>query len=178
MIASYSRELAVSIPRGTLIDIETTGLDTSRDEIVLFGYIKGSHLEIICRSSKEETPFIAQIVDLVPNLPQPFYAYNFAFEKAFLKAKGIHIEGIDLFRPWKEKAEALCLKWPKLDELLSPVEHYFNEPVVSGKDVPFIWQKFLETGDESFLQQIMRHNESDLLRELYLLIHYRDRYQI
>jgi len=28
------------------------------------------------------------------------------------------------------------------------------------------------------LQQIIRHNESDLLRELYLLVYYRDSYRL
>ena len=64
MVTSYSRELMLGIPQGTLIDIETTGLDMDHDEIVLFGYIEGSHLEIICRSSKEEAPFIVQLADL------------------------------------------------------------------------------------------------------------------
>lgn len=177
VITSYSRELMLGIPQGTLIDIETTGLDMDRDEIVLFGYIQGSHLEIICRSSQEEAPFIAQLAELVPTLPRPFYAYNLTFEKGFLQAKGIDIEGIDLFQPWKEKAEALYLKWPKLDELFSHAEHYFDEPVISGKDVPLLWQRFLHTDDDSYLQQIIRHNESDLLRELYLLVYYRDSYK-
>ena len=178
MITSYSRELMLGIPQGTLIDIETTGLDMGQDEIVLFGYIQGSHLEIICRSSQEEAPFVAQLVELVPTLPRPFYAYNLAFEKGFLQAKGIDIEGIDLFQPWKEKAEALYLKWPKLDELFSHAEHYFNEPVVSGRDVPLLWQRFLSTEDDNYLQQIVKHNESDLLRELYLLVYYRDSYKV
>ena len=89
----------LGIPQGTLIDIETTGLDINHDEIVLFGYIQGNHLEIICRSSQEEAPFIVQLAELVPTLPRPFYAYNLAFEKGFLQAKGISIEGIDLFQP-------------------------------------------------------------------------------
>jgi hypothetical protein len=178
MITSYSRELMLGIPQGTLIDIETTGLGVNQDEIVLFGYIQGSRLEIICRNSEEEAPFIAQLAGLVPTLPRPFYAYNLSFEKGFLHAKGIDIEGIDLFQPWKEKAEALYLKWPKLDELFSHAEHYFNEPVISGKDVPLLWQRFLFTDDDSYLQQIIRHNESDLLRELYLLVYYRDSYKV
>jgi hypothetical protein len=168
----------LGIPRGTLIDLETTGLDVDHDEIVLFGYIQGSRLEIICRNSKEEAPFVFQLAKLVPTLPRPFYAYNLSFEKGFLRAKGIEIEGIDLFQPWKEKAEALLLKWPKLDELFSHAESYFNEPVISGKDVPWLWQKFLYTGDDTYLQQIIKHNESDLLRELYLLVYYRDSYKI
>ena len=99
MITSYSRELMLGIPQGTLIDLETTGLDADRDEIVLFGYIQGSRLEIICRNSEEEAPFTVQLAELVSTLPRPFYAYNLAFEKGFLQAKGIDIEGIDLFQP-------------------------------------------------------------------------------
>jgi len=178
MITSYSRELMLGIPQGTLIDLETTGLDVGQDEIVLFGYIQGSRLEIICRNSQEEAPFIVQLAELVPTLPKPFYAYNLSFEKGFLQAKGIDIEGVDLFQPWKEKAEALYLKWPKLDELFSHAEQYFNEPVISGRDVPLLWQRFLYTEDNNYLQQIIKHNESDLLRELYLLVYYRDSYKV
>jgi uncharacterized protein YprB with RNaseH-like and TPR domain len=165
MITSYSRELMLGIPQGTLIDLETTGLDVEHDEIVLCGYIQGNRLEIICRNSEKEEPFTVQLAELVSTLPRPFYAYNLSFEKGFLQAKGIDIEGVDLFQPWKEKAEALYLKWPKLDELFSHAEQYFNE-------------KFLHTRDDNYLQQIIRHNESDLLRELYLLVYYRDSYKV
>jgi len=178
MVTSYSRELMVSIPQGTLVDIETTGLDSNRDEIVVFGYVERNYLKIVCRTSKNEEPFIAQLTELVPKLSRPFYAYNLSFEKGFLRAKGMNIEGIDLFQPWKEKAEGLYLKWPKLDELISHAEHYFNEPVISGKDVPWLWERFLHTGNKDYLQQIVKHNESDLLRELYLLVYYRDSYKV
>jgi len=178
MITSYSRELMLGIPQGTLIDLETTGLDADHDEIVLFGYIQGSRLEIICRSSTDETLFMAELAELVPTLAKPFYAYNLSFEKGFLQARGIGIEGVDLFQPWKEKAEALYLKWPKLDELFSHAEQYFNEPVISGRDAPLLWQRFLNTKDDNYLQQIIKHNESDLLRELYLLVYYRDSYRV
>jgi len=62
--------------------------------------------------------------------------------------------------------------------LFTHAEHYFSEPVISGKDVPSLWEKFLKTGDRDYLQQIIRHNESDLLRELYLLMYYRDSYRL
>ena len=149
MTTSYSRELMLGIPRGTLIDLETTGLDVEHDEIVLFGYIQGSRLEIICRSSKEEAPFVAQLAALVATLPKPFYAYNLSFEKGFLRAKGIEIDGIDLFQPWKEKAEALCLKWPKLDELFSHAEHYFSTSQSSAA------RTSLCSGKDSFTQGTM-----------------------
>jgi hypothetical protein len=41
-----------------------------------------------------------------------------------------------------------------------------------------LWQKFLHTGNDNYLQQIIKHNESDLLRELYLLVYYRDSYRV
>ncbi|GAH88327.1 unnamed protein product, partial [marine sediment metagenome] len=85
MATSYSRELMVSIPQGSLVDIETTGLDRIHDGIVVFGYVQGSRLEIICRTSKDEKPFIAQIAELIPKLLKPFYAYNLSFEKNSLK---------------------------------------------------------------------------------------------
>ncbi len=107
MVALYSRELMASIPQGTLVDIETTGLDSNYDEIVSFGDVQGNRIEIICRTSREEEPFIAQLAELVPKLSRPFYAYNLSFEKGFLKARGMNIEGIDLFQPWKEKADEL-----------------------------------------------------------------------
>ena len=178
MATSYSRESMISIPQGTLIDIETTDPDSNHDEMVVFGYVERNYLRIICRTSEDEKPFIVQLANLVPELPRLFYAYNLSFEKEFLKARGMNIEGIDLFQPWREKAEELYLKWPKLDELFSHAEHYFNEPVISGKDVPLLWERFLRTGNKDYLQQIIRHNESDLLRELYLLVYYRDSYRL
>lgn len=178
MITSYTRELMLGIPRGTLIDLETTGLDVNHDEIVLLGYVQGSRLEMICRSLEDEGLFVGQLAELIPRLPGPFSVYNLSFERGFLQAKGIQIEGVDLFQLWKEKADALRLKWPKLDELFSHAEHYFNEPVISGKDVPVLWRKFVDTREHGYLQQIIRHNESDLLRELYLLVYYRDSYKV
>ena len=133
MVTSYSRELMLGIPQGTLIDIETTGLNIGQDEIVLFGYIQGSHLEIICRSSREETPFIAQLAELVLTLPRPFYAYNLAFEKGFLQAKGIEIEGIDLFRPWKEILPSRSFWWPTLPSpKWSTCNHWGGATAVQG----------------------------------------------
>jgi phosphotransferase system HPr-like phosphotransfer protein len=58
----------LGIPQGTLIDLETTGLDANHDEIVLLGYIQGSRLEIVCRSSEEEALFTAQLAALVRTL--------------------------------------------------------------------------------------------------------------
>ena len=74
--------------------------------------------------------------------------------------------------PWKRRADAEGLKWPKLEELLPDPETYFGDEITSGKQVPIIWREYLATGDEELLERIVRHNEIDLLRELMLLVRY------
>lgn len=168
----YRRQLNLGIAQGTLVDLETTGLNPFDNELVAFGYIHGSGLCILCRRSPEESSFVEEVRELVRGLSPPFYAYNLSFEERFLMARGIAIQGYDLFRPWATRAEQASLKWPKLDELISHPEGYFGEKVVSGQDVPRLWRRFMETGNENCLQAIIRHNEADLLREMYLLLHY------
>lgn len=169
----YMRKLTVGIQKGTLIDIETTGLDPALHEIVAFGYIQGSELRIICRKSEDETHIKNKIKKICDELPEPYYAYNLPFEQSFiLKKIGKTIKGKDLFKLWKEKAEKKYIKWPKLDELISLPEMYFGEPVTTGERVPMLWKAYLKTKDEAHLKLIIRHNETDLLREMCLLLLY------
>jgi hypothetical protein len=68
------------------------------------------------------------------------------------------------------------------DYLIQPRVNVRYPAVIRGRDVPLLWQSFLHsffhTRDDNYLQQIIKHNESDLLRELYLLVYYRDRYKV
>jgi len=193
----YSRELLVGVPKGSLIDLETTGLIALRDELVTFGYICGNTLKMIQRKYKESEPFfVKRIKPILAKLPQPFYAYNAEFECDWIKTKfGITAEFVDLMEPWKRKAEktpcrycggkgvvsgGFCehcrgwgrLKWPGLGELISEPGKYFGEKVIQGKDVPMLWDKFCKTGDFKYLLPIIQHCQIDLLRELILLIHF------
>jgi DNA polymerase III epsilon subunit-like protein len=166
--------LLVSIPKGALIDIETTGIDPVNDEILTLGFVAKNNLVIIQRRTKSKDRFYQEISELLTTLSAPFYAYNLGFEQEFLENQlGVKCAGTDLFKPWQDRAEKKYgIKWPKLDDLISEPEFYYDEKRIRGEDVPVLWKKFLKSKKEKFLALIMRHNQSDLLRELYLLIQY------
>lgn len=166
--------LLVSIPKGTLIDIETTGTAPLKDEILTFGFVAKNNLVIIQRRTMRKEHFYEEVRKVLRMLSEPFYAYNLHFEQKFLQNQlGVRCSGIDLFKPWQNRAEKKYgIKWPKLDDLISEPEVYYNERRIRGEDVPLIWKKYLNNKKERFLESIMRHNQSDLLRELYLLIQY------
>jgi len=93
----YSWKLLVRIPKGSLIDLETTGLNPNQDEIVAFGCIKGNYLKVVQRKCRNETYFLTLINQEFRELRQPFYAYNAKFERDFVKTKfGINAGFVDL----------------------------------------------------------------------------------
>jgi len=169
----HSWELLIGIPKGSLIDFETTGLNPCQDEIVTFGYIEGSSLKITQRKGGSEADFLKLISCDLRRLPQPFYAYNAKFERNFIKTKfEMDAKFVDLMESWRKKAAENNIKWPKLGELISEPEEYFGERIIEGKDVPELWNKYLRTKNFKHLKPIIRHNQIDLLRELVLLIYY------
>ena len=168
--------LAIGVERGSLIDIETTGLPRDREhEVVSFGHITSNKLVIMCRRCKEKTPYYRELRETIRHLPKPFYAYNaLYFEKPIMEEElGLQLpldSWIDLMGPWRNKAGTLGLKWPKLEELISEPEKYFGEEQIRGKDCPGLWKAYLSTGNDKMLELIMQHNLSDLLRETILLL--------
>lgn len=176
---SSRMDLLVGISKGTLIDIETTGLDVARHEIITLGFISGNKLCVIQRKVRNKTPFYKEIKDELSKLPRPFYAYNSDFEESYFKTQlGVRVKMVDLMKPWTEIANRKAVKWPKLDELVSEPEMYFNITRISGRDIPSLWKAFLSNGDEKLLQMPSRHNRADLLRELYLLVQYPHLYEL
>jgi uncharacterized protein YprB with RNaseH-like and TPR domain len=175
---SVKLELYLKINKGTLLDLETTGIPNknSEHEIICFGYIVSNRLNILCRKSKNKRLYYEEISPLVKKLPKPFYAFNASFEKEILeKELGVILgenEFIDLFKPFKVKAASLGLKWPRLNDLISLPEKYFGETQISGKDCPELWKMYLDTRDENLLKMIIKHNLTDLLREVILLMFY------
>lgn len=164
--------LLVGVTEGAIIDIETTGTGAD-DEILTLGYVSSDTMSILQRTSRKPDPFYAEVKEALQTLPTPIYAYNIRFEREFIKRElGIQIAGKDLMEPWRALARTCGVKWPKLDELVSEPEEYFDVMRFSGGDVPGLWKKYLTTMDPKFLEVIMEHNRSDLLRELYLLVQY------
>jgi|GEM_PF-475027 uncharacterized protein YprB with RNaseH-like and TPR domain len=175
---SIKLELYLEMNKGTLLDLETTGIPNknSEHEIICFGYTVSNKLNILCRKSKNKILHYEEISPLVKKLAKPFYAFNAIFEKEILeKELGVILgenEFIDLFQPFKFKATSLGLKWPRLDDLVSLPEKYFGETQISGKDCPELWKMYLDIGDENLLKMIIKHNLTDLLREVNLLMLY------
>lgn len=164
---------------GSLIDFETTGipLKDASHEILTLGYLSGAELVVIQRLSREKTAFYSHVRDVILNLPRPFYSYNAEFERQIMRIElGMDVkddEFVDIMTPWKRKAEEEGLKWPRLDELVSEPEDYFEETKVTGKLVPALWGLFLSAPNrESPLRKIMEHCMSDVLREATLLLRY------
>jgi uncharacterized protein YprB with RNaseH-like and TPR domain len=166
-------ELSVAVHNGTVMDIETTGLDGRSDEIVTFGFMSDSSLVVLQRKTKEKGRFYERLKEVLEKTPRPLYAYNASFERGFISGQlGLDLEMLDLFEPWAKKAQAGRKKWPKLEELVSEPEQYFGERTICGRDVPILWQMFLKDGDKGHLQKIIRHNQSDVLRSVFLLVCY------
>jgi uncharacterized protein YprB with RNaseH-like and TPR domain len=168
--------LALSIEKGTLIDLETSGIPGKdlEHEITCLGYITSNNLVILVRKSQNKELFYREIRPIVKKLPKPFYGFKVDFEKKVIERELEIIlkedELIDLQQPYKIKANSLGLKWPKLDELISEPEKYFGDMQVRGKDCPGLWKGYLATGNENLLKMIMQHNLSDLLRETMLML--------
>ncbi len=174
--AKLSYSLALAMPEGTLIDFETTGIPnkTREHEIITLGYFTENEVVVLQRVTKEKEPFYAELKNLLKTLPKPFYAYNACFERAIMEKelalKLSSAELIDIMQPFREKAEKLCIKWPRLDDLISEPEDYFREQKISGKNVPILWKQYLLSGNTQLLEKIMLHCMSDLLREWILLV--------
>ncbi len=160
-------ELPVSVSNGSIIDIETDG----NSEIITFGYITENLLISILRTLKTDyNSFLKYIRMKLTLLKKPFYAYNIEFERRFL---GHNDQWIDLMGIHKKLSKEKKLKFPKLRELVptSYLEYYkLSYLDILNSEVPSYWKFYLNTGDESLLEAIHRHNVIDLISELNLYI--------
>ena len=64
-------DMLVGIWEGSVIDIETTGLNPASDEIVTLGFIEDNKLQIIQRTSKDKAEYYKELKEVVTNLKAP-----------------------------------------------------------------------------------------------------------
>ena len=169
-VGRYQKTLLSALVAGTIIDLETTGLYPSRDDIITFGWLTGNEIQVIQRVEASPETFYGCIEEELDRIPSPLYAYNASFERDFLKSKtGRDLEFIDVFKPWRNMAERKGLKWPSLDKI-SPVPYrYMGEKPVKGGDVVVIWKSYLRNRKLGSLSLIVMHNMRDLIQTLSLL---------
>jgi hypothetical protein len=112
--------LDVELRRGTIVDLETTALRPSHGHIICFGCIFGTTIEIRAKDRKATwKEYYARLRVFVKRLPRPLYAYNAKFDGGFLRRYCDFRERIiDLFEPWRSRAESRKQKFPSLDELV------------------------------------------------------------
>lgn len=98
----HREEILVGIPKGTLIDFETTGLDERKDEIITLGYIRETEIVILQREDDDRSRFYDKLREHLENISYPAYAYNSGFEERFAREQlGINIEAKNVEKPWK-----------------------------------------------------------------------------
>jgi hypothetical protein len=170
-------ELPLSLDKGSLIDFETTGFPWINGcEIVTLGYFSNNDIVITQRRTRTKHDYYVEISKILDSLPRPFFSYNTLFEGSVMRnLLNISVQPdllVDIMKPWRRKAEAKGMKWPKLDELMSEPEDYFKDQKICGKDIPKMWSTYLKVGTESYLKRIMEHCLSDMLREAILLLRY------
>ena len=139
--------------RGTVIDVETTGLPNRNSELVTLGWVSGDVLQIIQKTVEED--FLEIALKRLEKCPRPYYAFNKAFEKHFL---GIEIDNELQAYEYESKRKAI-----QIAGLPDPYD---------GKGVHVVeaWNKYCSTGDERHLKPIMLHNQACLLFETCLVL--------
>lgn len=178
-MSSYIRRewmVPISIS-GTIVDVETTGIDPELGDVITCGCFSGNKISIFQRVDPTEDgkrKFFRVLYNWSSFYPRPYYAYNKRFEENWLKIRFDH----DLMSKWKKTAEnniskdGRTLKWPKVSELISLPHNYYGLEDIDGKDVPIIWKEFCDTKgkDIKILDKIIFHNLNDLIREACLLM--------
>lgn len=169
-IGIYHKELRAALVEGTIINLETTGTDSDKDEIITFGFLQHNVMTVIQRVEAHSSEFYDVITEKLSCLAHPVYAYDSRFHEAFLLAKlHLPIELVDIFEPWRQKALKMGLKYPTLDELASVPRQYFGEIVVPEREVRLLWTNYVKTKDKRKLAAVVRHCMEDLRQALYIM---------
>jgi hypothetical protein len=181
IVSRVSVEVSISlgVDSGCLIDFETTGIPGQDEdvEVVTLGYYFSNRIRILQRLCRDKRPFYRELGKVIDGLPRPFYAYNADFERQIitgvLGADANEWDFVDIYSPWKLKAEQQGIHRPRLDNLMpEPEDFFYGRDKVRGSDVPRLWRTYLATGEVFSLRRIMEHCYSDVTREIVLYCRY------
>jgi len=157
----YHLETEQELNKGCIIDIEATGLDPQLDHIITFGILRRKTARVYQLTEPDYESFKALMTHKTLRSPLPRYAYNIAFEQAFL---GIGEGWYDLTQYGERTIP--CAYPMRLDSCtITP----FAEADIVGSDVPSLWQEWLTKHKLQALWQISLHCLSDLLRTRQLI---------
>lgn len=158
------KEITYHLPirfNGSIIDIETSGLDEKIHEITCCGILSGD----IIRQYYQEKPIGLDINELVYELlqyPSPSHAFNKNMEERFLRINiDIEIQKPNGFGRYIPKHEIITIAPFMSGDILDGI----------GSKCVDLWKIYKETNDFADLNVILRHNKSCLLQELILVIY-------
>jgi len=75
LVGRYQKNLLTGIFDGTIIDIETTGLDPKYDDVITFGWLTKNEINVIQRAEASPMNFYEIIEEELTKIPRPLYAY-------------------------------------------------------------------------------------------------------
>lgn len=162
----YTHPINPPLQKGTIIDIETTGLDPKLDHILTLAILKRNKAEIHQLVQRKCARFKRLCHYIAIRTPKPRYAYNTRFETDFLTVKDDWIDLTQYFEvdydhgnPFRRYRLADCTRHP------FPGEPYD----IDGTLVANAWELWLKTKDPNFIVDIIYHSLCDLLRTQQLI---------
>jgi uncharacterized protein YprB with RNaseH-like and TPR domain len=163
----YRLQREQQLEKGCIIDIETTGLDPQLHHIITFGILRRKTARVYQLTNPDYVSFKALVTQKTQRSQKPRYAYNARFESDFT---GIQEGWHDLTQYEERHDEWIWYDGPyyrmHLDQCtLTP----FQEPDITGSQVPQHWQQWLNKHKPQTLWAIAQHNLSDLLRTRQLI---------
>lgn len=169
-VGFYQRKLRLALVEGSVINLETTGTDSQRDDIITFGFLEQNTITVIQRVEATDDEFYSIITEKLAALEYPIYAYDAGFQEDFLLAKlRLPVEIVDILEPWRQKSRTKGVRYPTLDELATVPREYFGERVVPDREVHLLWASYERMGDKRKLSEIVRHCMEDLRQALYVM---------
>lgn len=164
---------AQALRKGSIIDIETTGLDPNFDNIIAIGILERNIAKVHQLTKPHYVSFKRYCQRKTEGSPKPRYAYAAGFEQDFLNVQhGLLADWEDLTQykerqgyDWNSKDYDTYIRLHLDQCTLTP----FHEPDILSREVPNYWQAWLNDRKPKNLWSISYHCLCDLLRERQLV---------
>ena len=167
---------------GTIIDFETIGEFAQgpglskyrRLRPVSLGFLSGDILRVVALRGDSDTHFfeIKRVgKKMFEEVPRPFYAFNAEFEMGV--CYWFFEEAVQFDRDLMFRIEDAAgnRRWEKKEYVVRNLGiSNFDDPFHGeGRQVLSTWRKYIVTGKEEYLMEIVRHNRACLLKECGIL---------
>jgi len=177
----FYKKASQSLDKGTIIDIETTGLNPGKgnlyipaSHIITLGIYQGDLIRIYQLTKRNYVGFLNICRKIVEKTPKPRYAYAAHFEQSFL---GVIDGWHDLTQYYYDRQS----DWYGTDDFEPPYRRQRLADVtrnpsenredwdIDGSEIPATWEKWLQTRNSLTLAEIPYHCYIDMLRERQLI---------